>query len=142
MFWDNLVSVANRLKTKACIYGNTHLDQQCRKRKQLLKMSINFWNNQVEKTKVAVLQTKANFLIPNRSNLSKKARKKKLKKNESKKSKPRKTLKKLALLQPSLKKKKQNISGITCYRCNKKSHYVKNCTKRKNLLQSWQSLRQ
>lgn len=46
--WDDLVSETNSFKTKAHIYGNTQLDQQCSKEKRPLKISINS-RDQLEK---------------------------------------------------------------------------------------------
>lgn len=61
MSWDNPVSAANRTEAKACIYGNTHLDEHCPKGKGLLKISINSWDDQAEKSKGTALPAKANF---------------------------------------------------------------------------------
>lgn len=39
--WDNLINVANKITIRDKIQESTHLDQQCFKRKQLLKISLN-----------------------------------------------------------------------------------------------------
>lgn len=54
---NNLVSTANKAKTRAKIHGNTHLDQRCPKEKRPLKISLNFWDDQADK-KVTALQAK------------------------------------------------------------------------------------
>ncbi len=49
MSWDNLIKAANKAKVRAKIQKSTHPDQECPKGKQLLKMSLNSWDNQLEK---------------------------------------------------------------------------------------------
>ncbi len=49
MPWDNLIRAANKAEVRAKIQGSTYLDQQCPKRKRPLKMSLNSWDDQLEK---------------------------------------------------------------------------------------------
>ena len=49
MPWDDLVSAANKAETRTKIQKSTYLDQWYPKRKQLLKMSFNFQDNQPER---------------------------------------------------------------------------------------------
>lgn len=51
---DNLVSAANKTEAKAKIQGNTHLDQRCSKKKWLLKMCLNFCDDQVDKKDITL----------------------------------------------------------------------------------------
>lgn len=95
MFWDNLVSIANKTKAKAPIHGNIYLNQYCLKEKRLLKMSITSQNNQAKKPKAITPQTKAN--PPAKKLKAFKKAKKKKKKNGSKKNKLEKILRKVAL---------------------------------------------
>ncbi len=46
MPWDNLIRAANKAKAKAKIQGSIYLNQQYRKGKQPLKMSLNARDNQ------------------------------------------------------------------------------------------------
>ncbi len=62
MPWDNLIRVVNKAETRAKIQMSTHQDQRCPKRKQPLKMSLNSQDNQAEKTKATIPQTKAYLL--------------------------------------------------------------------------------
>lgn len=75
MFWDNLISTANKANAQACIHANIYPDQQCAKGKQLLKISINSWDDQIKKTKSAAPQTKTNPPISNQLKTSKNAKK-------------------------------------------------------------------
>ncbi len=49
MPWDNLIRVANKVKARAKIQGNIHLDQRCHKEERPLKMSLNSRDDQLEK---------------------------------------------------------------------------------------------
>lgn len=75
MSWDDLVSAANKSRTKARIHANTHLGQRCPKKKRLLKMSINSEDNQAEKSKAIALLAKANSPKSDKSETSDKVKK-------------------------------------------------------------------
>lgn len=45
MLWFNLINETNKVEAKAKIEENILLDQQYRKGKQLLKISLNSWDN-------------------------------------------------------------------------------------------------
>ena len=61
MPWDDLIRTANKAKARAKNQENTHLDQQCLKKKQLLKRTLNFGNDQAKKIKAAFSQTKTSL---------------------------------------------------------------------------------
>lgn len=58
MPWDDLIKIFNKAEVRVKIQGSINLDQQYLKEKQLLKMNINFWDNQAKKSKITVLLTK------------------------------------------------------------------------------------
>lgn len=62
-------------KARALIYENIYLNQRCPKGKRLLKMSINFRDNQAKKPKATALPAKANTLKSNQSEISDKVKK-------------------------------------------------------------------
>ncbi len=49
MPWDNLIRAANKAEARAKIQGSIHLDQQCPKGKQPLKMSLTSKDSQTDK---------------------------------------------------------------------------------------------
>lgn len=51
---NNQVHKVNKIKAKACIYENNHLDQHYLKRIQLLKININSWNQSKKAQKSVV----------------------------------------------------------------------------------------
>ncbi len=75
MPWDNLIKAANKAEARAKIQGSIHLDQQCLKGKQLLKMSLNVQDNQAENPKAIALQARAHSLLAGQSKASGGARK-------------------------------------------------------------------
>ncbi len=76
MPWDDLIRAANKAEARAKIQGSTYLDQQFPKRKRPLKMSLNTCDDQAEKTKAILLQTKASPPVSDQSEVTKKAKEK------------------------------------------------------------------
>ncbi len=59
MPWDDLIRAGNKVEARAKIQRSTHLDQLCPKGKRPLKMSLNARDDQAEKTKATLPETKA-----------------------------------------------------------------------------------
>ncbi len=59
MPWNILIRAANKAEARAKIQGNTHLDQQCPKKKQPLKMRLNSRDDETNK-KTLEAKDKAN----------------------------------------------------------------------------------
>ena len=53
MPWNDLIRAANKAEARAKIQKSTHLNQQCPKEKQPLKISLNFCDDQAKKIKAA-----------------------------------------------------------------------------------------
>lgn len=80
MLQDNLFNAVNKAEAWANIQESTYLNQRCLKQKQLLKMSVNFKDNQADK-KAPQVKHKVNQANPSSETKKsfKKARKKKKK---------------------------------------------------------------
>ncbi len=151
MLWDDLIRAANKAEAGAKIQGSTHIDQQYPKEKQPLKTNLNAHNDQAKKMKTTSPQTKASLLTSDQSEVTEKA-KKKVRKEKKRKGHQEKqdrqegqdgSLVKIGAnatqATEGQKKKRRNgqgpkrdISKITCYNCNKKGYYSRDCTKPKN----------
>ncbi len=161
MPWDNLIRAANKVKARAKIQRNTHLDQRCPKRKHTLKMSLNTQDNQAEKPKTTTPQARAHSPPADQSEASGWTRREKkqmcqgrrghreaspatsqedaFKPNASKTDAFKANVTQAGDAQKEvLKKKRRNspirrdISEVKCYNCNKKGYYTKYCTKLKD----------
>ncbi len=151
MPWDDLIRAANKAEARAKIQESTHLDQRCLKRKRPLKITLNACDDQAEKTKVISPQTKASLPASNQSEITEKA-KEKARKEKKRRGHQRKWDRReerdgspvamganaTQAIEGQKKKRrdsqgpKRDISEITCYNCNKKGHYSRNCTEPKN----------
>ncbi len=151
MPWDNLIRAANKAETRAMIYGSTYLDQRCPKGKWFLKMSLNSCDNQAKKIKTTLPQTKASLSTSDQLKVTKKAKEKarkekkrrdhqeKQNRRERQDCSPAATGANVTQATKGQKKKlcngqgpKKEVSNITYYNCNKKGHYLRDCTKPKN----------
>ncbi len=141
MPWDDLIKVANKAEARAKTQGSTHLNQRCPKGKRPLKMSLNSRDNQLEKAQQKT-DSVSQEQVPDKANqaeqrheTSKKTRKNKKQKSHQAKQDQRKdnTPASGTNITPTKKKTGQNwdISEITYYNCNKKSHYASDCTEPK-----------
>ncbi len=74
--WYNLIRAANKAEAGAKVQGSTDLNKRCPKRKQPLKMSLNARDDQAEKIKVTLPQTRANFRTFDQSEVIEKAKEK------------------------------------------------------------------
>ncbi len=151
MPWDDLIRAANKAEARAKIQGSTHLDQRYPKRKRPLKMSLNAHDDQAEKAKATPPQAKASLLASDQSEVTEKA-KKKAKKEKKRRGHQRKWNRRegrdgspaamgvnATQVTEDQKKKwrdgqgpKRDISEITCYNCNKKDYYSRDCIEPKN----------
>ncbi len=151
MPWDDLIRVANKAEARAKIQGNTHLDQQCPKGKRPLKISLNARDDQAEKTTATSPKAKASPPASDQSEVTEKAKEKARKekkrrghqgkrdRQEGQDGSPVATGANTTQATEGQKKKrrdgqgpKRDISEITCYNCNKKGHYSRDCTEPKN----------
>ncbi len=74
--WDDLIRIANKAEARAKIQESTHLDQHCLKEKRPLKMSFNTRDDQAEKPKATLLQTKASSPMSDQLEVIEKAKEK------------------------------------------------------------------
>ncbi len=81
---DDLITAANKAEARAKIQGSTHLDQQCPKEKQPLKISLNAYDDQAEKTNAISLWTKASPSTFDQSEVTEKVKEKAKKKKKRK----------------------------------------------------------
>ncbi len=144
MPWDDLIRAANKAKARAKIQGSTHLDQRCPKGKRPLMMSLNSRDDQPEKVQQksgVVSQGQAPDKALDKTSQAEQENKafEKVKKDKKQKSHRAKrdrqkdsTSASRTNTTPTKKKiQKRDISEITYYNCNKKSHYVSDCTEPK-----------
>ncbi len=142
--WDKQVKAANRVKAKARIHNNQHLDQRCPKEKWPLKLTLKDSNEQSsEKTKAAPPHQKSAGSLQSEK-AAEKTRKEK-KKNWHRKERERKEAgansegtpaqgsnatggKKKASQNREQNKgqnrSQQDLRQITCWKCDKKGHYA------------------
>lgn len=144
--WDELVSAANRAEAKARIHNNQHLDQRCPRGKRPLKLVFKESREQQSTEKAQPKPTTSGLSVTppakplgsghrseQSSEASEKARKEKKKKaNRERRGRGRREGSTPATgsnTENTAGKKNRDLSQVTCYACNKKGHYAKDCTK-------------
>ncbi len=147
MPWGDLIRAANKAEARAKIQGSTHLDQRCPKGKRPLKISLNTRDDQAENTKATLSQTKASSQAFDQLQVTEKAKEKARKEKKRRGHQEKRDRREGRDVSPAAtgtnatqategqKKKRRNgqgsktdISEITCYNCNKKGHYSRECT--------------
>ncbi len=142
--WYDLVSAANRAEAKTHIEDYRHLDQRCPKGKRPLKRSINSRDERPGKKSQPKATTSGLTVTPAKPAASgsqrlepgpedsEKARKEKKKKAfRKRRGKGRREGSAPATgsnAESTVGKKNRDLSQVTCYTCNKKGYYSRDCT--------------
>ena len=147
--WEELVTAANRAESKARIHNNQHLDQRCPRDKQPLKLTFKESREQPEKTQSKATTSGLSVTPPAKLSSSsgpqqsehdpettEQARKEKKKKaNREKRGRGKRegsTPATRSNANNTAGKKNRDLSQVTCYTCNKRGHYSRDCTEPPN----------
>ncbi len=137
--------MANRVKAKACIHNNQHLDQRCPQSKQPLKLTFKESREQPEKIQSKATTSGLSVTLPAKPSSSSgpqqsehgpkastKARIEKKKKANCERRRRRRRERSTPATGSNAKntagKKNRDLSQVICYTFNKKSHYSRDFT--------------